>query len=674
MGIIMLFSSFSVMERQEKKELQDFFLPIESKSLVSDGIWGDTCVLPRDTMNGLEDTKMKHWCYWDGSIVKDDEGIYHMYSSRWSQSLSHSEGWHIGTKAVHSVSNRLEGPYKDLGLVYPDFYDGLGHNVVGLRTKEGKYAVVVSESLPGNVFISDSPYGPFELLGEIKIDNNGFYPGFTRYDELDIGAVKAGALGKMSNVMIFVRPDGKYMLLARHCVPMISDDGILGPYKVLGDRAWENMPDTPQYYMEDPTIWYSDSLYHIVVNFHKKDVSYHLTSEDGISNWKNRGVAFDKKKSKFIYTDGHVERWYTVQRPTVYVENGKVKAFNFSVIDVHKGKDRGNDNHGSKIMVIPFDSEGFSKYIADLRKNDELTTYSTPIPQDWEYSRIGKKTNVSKIGFDSIVNTIYFNSQSSETDDCSDSFDYIYKEMSSNSIIQSQILSNDFYKSRNSVESGLMFRNDILPESPYVSVTISKDKKLIIRHRDRLKSKATKVILDGYDTPYWIQLQKNGGKIECYVSSSNKFNWKKVYEQNLCCGDKYYVGMISLSDKGQTGLSRFKDFEVNAIDNPLHDGIVMHTFPDTIPSRGLIDFDIQINTKRPLYVWAELENIQTGEMYKVLRNIFRYSERKKLSYDTGVDELNPENTYWFVVKAVPLHGHDSECICSGFKKIFVENK
>ena len=132
---------------------------------------------------------------------------------------------------------------------------------------------------------------------------------------MDIGAVKAGALGKMSNVMIFVRPDGKYMLLARHCVPMISDDGILGSYKVLGDRAWENMPDTPQYYMEDPTIWYSDSLYHIVVNFHKKDVSYHLTSEDGISNWKNRGVAFDKKKSKFIYTDGHVERWYTSPAP-----------------------------------------------------------------------------------------------------------------------------------------------------------------------------------------------------------------------------------------------------------------------------------------------------------------------------------------------------------------------
>lgn len=144
-----------------------------------------------------------------------------------------------------------------------------------------------------------------------------------------------------------------------------------------------------------------------------------------------------------------MERWYTVQRPTVYVENGKVKAFNFSVIDVHKGKDRGNDNHGSKIMVIPFDSEGFSKYIADLRKNDELTTYSTPIPQDWEYSRIGKKTNVSKIGFDSIVNTIYFNSQSSEIDDCSDSFDYIYKEMSSNSIIQSREVSWDMIRNLN---------------------------------------------------------------------------------------------------------------------------------------------------------------------------------------------------------------------------------
>ncbi|WP_343330718.1 hypothetical protein [Polaribacter staleyi] len=64
------------------------------KALVSEGIWGDSNVIPRDTTNGLEDATLKKWCYWDGRIVKDDEGKYHMYASRWDQKYAHSKGWH----------------------------------------------------------------------------------------------------------------------------------------------------------------------------------------------------------------------------------------------------------------------------------------------------------------------------------------------------------------------------------------------------------------------------------------------------------------------------------------------------------------------------------------------------------------------------------------------------
>ena len=79
-----------------------------------------------------------------------------------------------------------------------------------MRTHEGKYAVVTSEITKGEIFLADNPYGPFELLGEIKVDYNGFSPGIVAY---------RGGTGNMSNVMIIPMPDGKrYMLVPRYIV------------------------------------------------------------------------------------------------------------------------------------------------------------------------------------------------------------------------------------------------------------------------------------------------------------------------------------------------------------------------------------------------------------------------------------------------------------------------
>ncbi len=103
--------------------------------------------------------------------------------------------------------------------------------------------------------------------------------------------------------------------------------------------------------MEDPTIWYSDGLYHVVVNHYmESDETNHLTSEDGIHNWKNRGIAFVHDSKIFRYTNGDVDEWFTVQRPIVYVEDNKISHFNFSVIDVQKYSRQVIDNPISKIL------------------------------------------------------------------------------------------------------------------------------------------------------------------------------------------------------------------------------------------------------------------------------------------------------------------------------------
>jgi len=51
------------------------------------------------------------------------------------------------------------GPYIDKGLVWPDVIKGVagrGHNVTALVMPDGRYAVFISETRPGSIYISKS--------------------------------------------------------------------------------------------------------------------------------------------------------------------------------------------------------------------------------------------------------------------------------------------------------------------------------------------------------------------------------------------------------------------------------------------------------------------------------------------------------------------------------------
>jgi hypothetical protein len=324
------------------KTLIDYFLPIPAQGPLSPTAWGAPNVLPRDPLNGLEDQTMKQWDYWDGRIIKGPDGKYNMFASRWDQAVGHN-GWN-GSKAIHAVSDSPLGPYVDKGLLWPDNEGGKGHNVEALALPDGRYAVMVSETRPLDVFISSSLDGPWEYQGTIKIDANGF-----------------SAPGRASNDCPMVRPDGSFEIVERHGIIMISKDNIMGPYEVQGTGIFSHTPDLPTKDMEDPVIWYSGGMYHIVVNCWSSRVAYHLTSPDGIHDWKNRGVAYDPDKDFIRYTDGTVNHWNKIERPGVYLENGHVAYFTFGVIDIPKEDEKGNDGHGSKVIVVPFDGVAFDR-------------------------------------------------------------------------------------------------------------------------------------------------------------------------------------------------------------------------------------------------------------------------------------------------------------------------
>jgi hypothetical protein len=168
-----------------------------------------------------------------------------------------------------------------------------------------------------------------------------------------------------------LRPDGKYMIVGRSTAVMISDNGILGPYKIMSDRVYKKYPELPQTRNEDPTVWCSGGMYHIVYNHWPSKTSHHFSSKDGIHDWKYRGVAFKKEETKiFKYTDGTINDWQFIERPGAIIENGHVTHFMFSVIDVKKGQDRGNDNHASKIVIVPFDGVAFDKYMNSISEKE----------------------------------------------------------------------------------------------------------------------------------------------------------------------------------------------------------------------------------------------------------------------------------------------------------------
>ena len=322
------------------KTFIDYFLPTPIVgSLVSD-VWGAPGVFPRDPKNGLEDEAMKQWCYWDGQIIKGPDGKFHMFASRWDQARGH-RGWG-SSLAVHAIADKVTGPYVDKGIMWPDDQGGKGHNVTALvlPNNEG-YAVVVSETRKTpDVFVSKSLDGPWVLKGTIQGVQN-------------------------SNISIMVRPDGDFEIVPRNGQVYISkkDDGILGPYKSMGPSVFPRGSQYPN--MEDPCVFYAGGLYHIVVNSWSTRKAYHLTSKDGITNWVNRGIAYDPKKDFLRYTDGTINHWDKMERPGVLVENGHVTAMTLAVLDVEKNQELGNDTHGSKVVVIPFDGAALDRDLAN---------------------------------------------------------------------------------------------------------------------------------------------------------------------------------------------------------------------------------------------------------------------------------------------------------------------
>jgi hypothetical protein len=377
-------SRCGVARAQTNKTFIDYIKPAPIVcSPLSSATWGVAGVLPRDTCQGIESAQGAGVppadYYWDGQIIKANDGKYHMFMSTWPGTSPNGFGDWTSSNAFHAVSSMgVEGPYVRQDYVYSSHK---GHNVSAAQLLDGTYVVVVSEIVPFTIYKSTSLDGPWtacpggELIQPNGVTTNSPTPcnpgGPCNDSHWD------------SNVSLVARPDGRFEIVQRHGFIAIADT-LCGPYK-MQKPTWDypaaNRPNVDSIYPkrtsnplvsnptyaweEDPHIWYSAGTYHVIYSGSGDRVGWHLYSPDGINHWKDGGLAYSPRvyQQVFCYEGSTVcTQWYKSERPGVVLENGHPTHITLAVADVDKDYAiPEGSNHGSKVVVLPFDGVTFDQ-------------------------------------------------------------------------------------------------------------------------------------------------------------------------------------------------------------------------------------------------------------------------------------------------------------------------
>lgn len=286
---------------------------------------------------------------WGGSPIKGEDGLYHLFYSRWEKKYGFL-AWVTHSEVAHAVSSKPLGPYRFHDVALPrrgqQYWDGMNTHNPTIHFFDGKYYLyytgntgdgidmdkALNPSHRNNqrigVAVSDSPYGPWERFDKPIIDVS---PDSTAHDAL-----------MMANPSITKRIDGKGYLLVYKAVakkekgiwggPVVhlcaTSESPLGPFTKYPNPIFTAKGE--RFPAEDPYVWSEGKYYYAIVKdfkgtFTKAGPSLALFySQDGI-NWdlaKNPLVSV----TELHWKDGHVTKLAHLERPQLLIEKGKPKA------------------------------------------------------------------------------------------------------------------------------------------------------------------------------------------------------------------------------------------------------------------------------------------------------------------------------------------------------------
>lgn len=286
---------------------------------------------------------------WGGSILKGADGKYHLFYARWHRKHKFT-GWLTHSEIAHAVADNPVGPYRYVGTALQGrghgHWDAITAHNPKIKYFDGKYYLYYIGTHTGEKELSKAELTETARTGyshdNWPILRNNQRTGVAVAESLDgpwrrLGqpiVEPAGPITTLTvNPAVVQGPDDTYYLIVKGDKPnetrfirnqaMAIASTPTGPFEVQPNPVIDYL-DT-----EDASMWYDEERQRFYAVFHAHTFIGLITSEDG-RHWQ-KARHFEIMPKKVQLADGTWLEPDRMERPFVYVENGKPKALCLSV-------------------------------------------------------------------------------------------------------------------------------------------------------------------------------------------------------------------------------------------------------------------------------------------------------------------------------------------------------
>ena len=315
---------------------------------------------------------LEDYWVWCGSAIAGDDGLYHLFASRWPRGLTFSPHWLTNSEVVHATSPAPEGPYDFRDVVLPprgaEHWDGrMTHNPTIHRAPgmDGPFLLYYT----GTTYEGETPTPPRPEPPDSP------RPTLSRNNQrvgLATAPTPNGPWTRPDAPLIDIPPEGGGLydpLFTTPAAPFVEADGsVLVIYKGRSrrddkmrhwlaraaryDAEYELVREAPIFpeetadTVEDPFLWREGGAYHVLVHDvlghvgGETDSIAHGTSHDALE-WEWTGLACSRSVA---WNDGTTSRQPRVERPQLLFEAGVPTCLFVSTGDGPEPRRRGDRN------------------------------------------------------------------------------------------------------------------------------------------------------------------------------------------------------------------------------------------------------------------------------------------------------------------------------------------
>lgn len=320
---------------------------------------------------------------WGSSIVKGDDGRFHMFVSRWPKKFPFHPGWMVKSEIAHCVSESAAGPFTfvdvALGARGAKYWDGQSvHNPRVVR-HEDTFVMFYMGSTHPFADISDPTGLTLDSPYTIVARSNKRI-GIATAKNLD------GPWERRDSCILDTRPDTFYEFLTSNPAPWINEDGSVklifksrmynqefpyhssmkiglataphfnGPYTVVGNGPIFGVDKLGE--IEDPFLWRDETGYHLIAKDMHSSIAgeYHagiLAHSDDAVHWTidREPLAYSREIS---WDSGKTNRMGQLERPFGLIQDGKLTHLFFATMDGPGGFGNATKSWN---MVVPLKPE-----------------------------------------------------------------------------------------------------------------------------------------------------------------------------------------------------------------------------------------------------------------------------------------------------------------------------